>query len=51
MPVGFWAYKHVEYCVEHEVVQGYADGWYYPGNVVTRDQMAVYVKRAFGLAM
>ena len=49
VPVGFWAYKHVEYCVEHEVVQGYADGWYYPGNVVTRDQMAVYVKRAFGL--
>jgi len=49
VPVGFWAYKHVEYCVEHGVVQGYGDGWYYPGNVVTRDQMAVYVKRAFGL--
>ena len=49
MPVGFWAYKHVEYCAEHGVVQGYGDGWYYPGNVVTRDQMAVYVKRAFGL--
>jgi hypothetical protein len=46
----FWAYKHVEYCVEHGVVQGYLDGYYYPGNVVTRDQMAVYVCRAFDLA-
>ncbi|MFB3879666.1 MAG: S-layer homology domain-containing protein [Armatimonadota bacterium] len=49
VPTNFWAYKHVEYCVEHGVVQGYGDGWYYPGNVVTRDQMAVYVKRAFNL--
>jgi len=49
VPETFWAYRHVEYCVEHEVVQGYMDGYYYPGNVVTRDQMAVYVSRAFGL--
>ena len=46
---GFWAYKHIEYCVEDGVVQGYPDGRYYPSNVVTRDQMAVYVARAFGL--
>ncbi len=45
----FWAYKHIEYCVEHGVVQGYLDGYYYPDNVVTRDQMAVYVARAFEL--
>jgi hypothetical protein len=46
----FWSYKHVEYCVENGVVAGYLDGLYHPEIVVTRDQMAVYVARAFGLA-
>jgi hypothetical protein len=46
---GFWAYKHIEYCVEDGVVNGYADGLYHPEIIVTRDQMAVYVARAFGL--
>jgi len=45
----FWAWKHIEYCVENGVVQGYEDGLYHPEIVVTRDQMAVYVARAFGL--
>ncbi len=45
----FWAYTHIEYCVEHGVVSGYDDGYYRPEWVVTRDQMAVYVARAFGL--
>jgi len=45
----FWAYTHIEYCVEHGVVSGYEDGYYRPEWVVTRDQMAVYVARAFGL--
>jgi Tol biopolymer transport system component len=45
----FWAYKHIEFCVEHGVVQGYDDGSYHPDYVVTRDQMAVYVARAFNL--
>jgi hypothetical protein len=45
----FWAYTHVEYCVEHSVVAGYDDGMYHPEWVVTRDQMAVYIARAFGL--
>ncbi len=44
----FWAFKDVEYCFEHGLVQGYADG-YHPERTVTRDQMAVYVARAFGL--
>jgi PKD repeat protein len=47
----FWAYKHIEYCVENGVVQGYDDGLYCPDRDVTRDQMAVYIARAFGLAM
>jgi len=45
----YWAYKHIEYCVENGVVQGYEDGLYHPEIVVTRDQMAVYIARAFGL--
>jgi len=48
VPEDFWSYTHVEYCFEHGVVQGY-DGYYHPELVVTRDQMAVYVARAFGL--
>jgi hypothetical protein len=47
----FWAFKHIEYCVEEEVVKGYEDGKYHPEVVVTRDQMAVYICRAFGLSM
>ncbi len=48
VPDTFWAYKHIEYCVENGVVQGYTDGNYHPEIVVARDQMAVYVARAFG---
>jgi DNA-binding beta-propeller fold protein YncE len=44
-----WAYSYVEYCVEHGIVGGYPEGDYRPDVVVTRDQMAVYVSRAFGL--
>jgi hypothetical protein len=45
----YWAYRYIEYCVEHGVVNGYDDGYYYPEDPVTRDQMAVYVARAFEL--
>jgi hypothetical protein len=45
----FWAYRHIEYCKAQSVVNGYWDGTYGPANPVTRDQMAVYVARAFGL--
>ncbi|MBN1460259.1 MAG: S-layer homology domain-containing protein, partial [Armatimonadetes bacterium] len=46
-----WAYKYVEYCVEQGVVGGYPEGDYRPSQVVTRDQMAVYIARAFDLDM
>jgi DNA-binding beta-propeller fold protein YncE len=49
VPSDFWSYKHIEYCVENGVVQGYEDGYYRPEIIVTRDQMAVYVARAFEL--
>jgi uncharacterized repeat protein (TIGR01451 family) len=46
-----WCYPHVEYVVDEGVVGGYADGTYRPQYTVTRDQMAVYVTRAFRLPM
>jgi DNA-binding beta-propeller fold protein YncE len=46
-----WAYTYVEYCVEQGIVGGFLDGTYRPDTVVTRDQMAVYVARAFELTM
>jgi DNA-binding beta-propeller fold protein YncE len=46
-----WCYKHVEYLAAEGIVQGYADNTYRPANAVTRDQMAVYVARAFQLPM
>ena len=49
VPTSFWAYKQVEYCVGQGVVKGYDDGEYHPEYPVTRDQMAVYIARAFGL--
>ncbi len=48
VPTDFWAYKHIEYAHARSVVYGYWDG-YRPDTLVTRDQMAVYVARAFDL--
>jgi hypothetical protein len=48
VPTDYWAYKHVEYCKAQSIVSGYGDG-YHPEDAVTRDQMAVYVARAFAL--
>ena len=50
VPTTSWAYKYIEYCKAQDIVQGYADG-YHPEIAVTRDQMAVYVARAFALPM
>jgi hypothetical protein len=49
VPVGSWNYKHVEYTHGQGVVAGYPDGLYHPEAACTRDQMAVYMARAFGL--
>jgi len=48
-----WAYRYIEYIAQPSVAitQGYDDGTYRPDTVVTRDQMAVYVQRAFDLPM
>ena len=45
----YWAYKEVEYIRAYGVVSGYPDGHYHPEYICTRDQLAMYVARAFGL--
>jgi hypothetical protein len=49
VPTQYWSYPHVEYCFAEGVVRGYDDGLYHPEIVVSRDQMAVYICRAFDL--
>ncbi len=44
-----WNYKHVEYLKSRSIVSGYEDGKYHPEIACTRDQMAVFIARAFGL--
>jgi len=51
VPTGFWSYKYIEYIASQGVAGGYENSEYRPGIAVTRDQMAVYVQRAFGLPM
>ncbi len=49
VPTDFWTFKHIEYLKAHSIVSGYGDGDYHPEYDVTRDQMAVYISRAFSL--
>jgi hypothetical protein len=49
VPLGFWSYMYVEYIKAKGIAAGYPDGFYHPEYVCTRDQMAVYVARAFKL--
>jgi len=51
VPAGFWAGTAIQACVDNGVVHGYDDGYYRPDVIVTRDQMAVYVARAFELLL
>jgi hypothetical protein len=47
VPVGYWAFDEIETCVVEGVVAGYPDGLYRPGVTLSRDQMAVFIYRAF----
>jgi len=47
LPTHYWCFPHVEFLVEHYILDGYPDGNYRPTWFVTRDQMAVYIARAF----
>ncbi len=46
---GLWSGTAIETCVQNGVVRGYDDGTYHPEYELTRDQMAAYMARAFGL--
>jgi hypothetical protein len=47
--IDYWSYKYIEYCAAEEIVQGYSPTTYGPTGLVTRDQMAVFICRAFDL--
>jgi hypothetical protein len=49
VPATYWAYKQIELIAGRGVATGYKDGTYRPIGTCTRDQMAVYTARAFGL--
>jgi len=44
---GYWAGTAIQTCIAHGIVLGYPDGTYRPYLDVTRDQMAVFIWRAF----
>jgi hypothetical protein len=46
-----WAYKYIEYCAAESIVDGYDPVTCGPTITVSRDQMAVFICRAFGLPM
>ena len=47
----YWCHKHVEYIADAGVASGYEDGKYHPEYICSRDQMAVFIQRAFDLPM
>lgn len=49
VPAGFWAGRAIQACIENDAVKGYPDGYYRPTWIVSRDQMAVFIARAFTL--
>jgi len=49
VPTDYWTYKHIEYIKSQGIVGGYLDGRYHPAELCTRDQMAVFIARAFHL--
>ena len=46
VPVGHWAFKHIEYAKAQRIVQGTARGLYQPSLPVDRAHMAVFIARA-----
>jgi hypothetical protein len=44
-----WSYRHTEFIAARGIARGYPDGLYHPELPCTRDQMAVYLVKAFGL--
>jgi N-acetylmuramoyl-L-alanine amidase len=49
VPAELWFYAAVEYLTARGVICGYPDDLYHPEYTCSRDQIAVYVARAFAL--
>ena len=49
VPTNYWAYNYIEYIAEKEITSGYPGGYYRPAWQLARDQMAVFIARAFNL--
>jgi amidase len=47
VPPDHWAAREIWDCADADLVAGYPDGYYRPDLVVTRDQMAAFIARAF----
>ncbi|MFB3880839.1 MAG: S-layer homology domain-containing protein [Armatimonadota bacterium] len=47
VPADYWSANFIKACKDANIVLGYTDGLYRPGNNVSRDQMAVYAYKAF----
>ncbi|UCC68867.1 MAG: S-layer homology domain-containing protein [Armatimonadota bacterium] len=47
VPWDFWAGPEIQAGVDAGVINGYPDGYYRPTVILSRDQMAVFVDRAF----
>ena len=47
VPAGYWCGTAIKACIDNGVVRGYDDGYYRGYWAVTRDQMAVFIYRAF----
>lgn len=47
VPADYWAANFIKACKDASIVLGYTDGFYRPGNNVSRDQMAVYAYKGF----
>lgn len=45
VPAGYWADNEIQACVDASIVQGFGDTTFRPEDVVTRDQMAVFIAR------
>lgn len=47
VPTEHWAFREIETLSSEYIIMGYSDGTFGPDKTVTRDQMAVFLTRAF----
>ena len=48
VPTDYWAYREIEFAHANGIVMGYIDNTFRPEDVITRDEMAVFLCRAMG---